>query len=289
MAAAWLGLYVQDPGGAGLGATDRGSGRPRRRSQPQGTHAEEKRKLAVGSWRGRKRAGARSGERESAGRDSRGPEVRRSAGASDSGAAHWASARRRRQRRRAGRREVGRVTCGTARARAHAGRAAWLNRGRLRSRLRFSRWSGRWVGVPVSGVRARLAAPASFWCLGRPEEPGQGRGGLTGPRAGTAGDAGGGALRRSPGCPGAGRRPRGPCPGVTSTSPPPNASSKVPSGLAFLGGGREPRRGSGRAAGAPRLSLSERRTWSGVWEREDGTRTGAARRGLAWFLWYLEA
>lgn len=51
-------------------------------------------------------------------------------------------------------------------------------------------------------------------------------------------------------CPGARRRPRGSCPGGTSTSPPPSASSKVPGGRAVLGPSREAAPAGGQKEGA---------------------------------------
>lgn len=78
---------------------------------------------------------------------------------------------------------------------------------------------------------------------GRIAEPGPGRGGLTGPGSR---DRRGRSRRRTLAVPRAGRRPRGPCPGGTSTSPPPSASSKVPSGLGL------PRRPAGKGLSAGR-------------------------------------
>lgn len=87
-------------------------------------------------------------------------------------------------------------------------------------------------------------------------------------------------VRRSPG---AGRRLRGPCLGGTSTSPPPNASSKVLGGLGPPrppagngprpgGGGRtEGESRGGRAAATQAASVREEEDLEGLWDRGGGS------------------
>ena len=144
----------------------------------------------------------------------------------------------------------------------------------------------------VRGIWGRAAAPASFWCLGRPDYAGPGHGRLTGPGESRSLEAKAEAhVWRSPRT---GRRPRGSCPGGTSTSPPPNASSKVPSGPGLPVGRRETALGRAKARGrregrsrgrepggrrGPGRRPAGRRIWRGCGRREAGIPTGAARRG----------
>lgn len=188
MAAAPLGLLVQDRGAA-VRCSRPGRRMQPRRSQLQEGQAEKGTLLseakAEGSARAR-RAAARAESLRAKGKagvadcpgvggqaaepaEAAGPRAGPRRGGGDGGGGARAAGK-------LGGRRAG------ARTRAHAGRAA-RSRGRwgclpqLRSRalatprLRRERPVG---PHPVRGVRGWAAAAASFWCLGRPEEPGRG-------------------------------------------------------------------------------------------------------------------
>lgn len=280
-----------------VGAAGRGSGRQPRGSQLREGQAEETGKLTVGSRRGeRKHASTECGcagprpreEGESRGGRLPGGGGGRSGGRAEqgSGAASWASAAAAAARGPPGSWESG----VRERARARTRDRAASSRGRRgclaeppalpTPLLRRERPVG---PHRVREVRGPAAVASSFWYLGRPEEPGPEHGGLTGPGELTPLDTKAELhVWRSPG---AGRRPRGPCPGGTTTSPPPNASSKVPDGP----GPRRPPAGNSlwrgdsggteggewrEGGGGPRLRRSAGRTGRGC-ERGEGEPCGA--------------
>lgn len=142
---------------------------------------------------------------------------------------------------------------------------------------------GRPVGRrPVSGGLRPGCGSASFWCPGRPEEPGPGRGGLTGPgsrdRWGRRRRC---ALAVSRSREEAKRTMSGRSLHLSTTErvikgtkrPGPSSSTRGERALGRLGdGGRE-------ADGGPGLRPSRRRTWRGCGSGEGGIPTGAALPG----------
>ena len=274
MAAAPLGLLVQDRGAA-VRCSRPGRRRQPRRSQLQEGQAEKGKPLseaeAEGSARAR-RAAARAESLRAKGKagvadcpgvggqaaepaEAAGPRAGPQRGGDCGGGARAAG---KLGGRRAGTR--GRALGAGPRTAAAAGVAS-LNCGRGRSRFRASGGSGRWALILSVGFEAGLPRPppSGAWAALRSRAGAR----LTDrPRgAETAGGEGGGARLTVSWT---GRRPRGPCPGGTSTSPPPNASSKVPSVPGLPVDPRETAPGRAKARGRREGAEDRRREGGGV-------------------------